>query len=158
MTLRIIVEKDLLEKTRKRLEDQFGHPPSDGDLDWALLNIKGSQFSREGSWGMFRNVRLEQAEHLRKQKRKDEALGFYLEVCYLDLNGATWANPTWNPKKGEVLLFVAEHVVKITSALGLSQDALKECFLKRAERVASTMSLPLSPADAWKKLAVELAK
>lgn len=159
--------KKLYENTRLKLATQWGKEPSEDDVEWAVLNIKSIQHAREGNWGLYRNVRHSQAEQLRRQKRFDLALEFYLEVCYLDLNGPNnnagqtaggRVIPAWDPKSAWLLApGVVDEVAGMAARLGLSNDDLKVRFLKAADR-ASTLALPVSPNSAWKKLADALAK
>ena len=73
------------EKTR--LATRFGREPSDNDVQWGLLNQELLEHVQQRNWGLFRNTKFAMAEILRKENRLPAALGGYLEVCYLDLNG-----------------------------------------------------------------------
>lgn len=153
-----LAEKQLRADIRARLAAQWGKEPSEGDVEWAVLNIKSVDTMRDGDWGLFRNVRFRQAEYLRREKRLDQALEFYLEVCYLDVNGPN-NNAAWNPKASWATPApgVVAWVVSLISQLELTPEEARERFLKAAGRM-SGVRMPVTPAAAWKKLVIEMAK
>lgn len=84
-----LAEKNRFAKEKERLTAKFaaGKPASDSDVEWSLLNKDSIKHAQEGNWGLYRNTRFAMAEFFKRRLKLKEALAFYFEVCYLDLNG-----------------------------------------------------------------------
>lgn len=80
--------KEEREAIRQRLADEFGQPPSEADVQWAVHKEDALRFARARQWGLFRNTRFEMGEMRRKEGDGMAALALFLEVCALDLTGA----------------------------------------------------------------------
>ncbi len=144
------------------LAERFGREPSDNDVQWGLLNDELLGHIQQRNWGLFRNVKLAMAEILRKEGRSTQALGFYLEVCYLDLNGPNNIGgetdsellrefPPWDPKSALSLGFTALPglAADMIRKMNLTPATVEEIFRKKAFALHTGLHLPLSPADAW---------
>lgn len=156
-------EKIKIENERQKLETKFGSPPSENDVKWALLNNDLLKNVRNGDWGLYRNNKYSMAEILRKENKLQNALMFYMEVCYLDLNGP---NNIGGIKEYGVEpfsledAFLAPGIVKrvkiLVNKLSLDPEEAKGVFIKIAHKVEKNMKLPLSPKLAWNKIENEL--
>ena len=111
--------------TKKILAQKWGKEPSVNDVKWSLANKYLLQHSQVGNWGLYRNTRLEMAEILRKEKRLEESLRTYFDVCYLDINGPTNRGglsdpgllgqyPPFDPKRS----FLAPGIIACINELG----------------------------------------
>jgi hypothetical protein len=152
------------------LAERFGREPSDNDVQWGLLNEELLNHAQHQNWGFFRNTKLTMAEILRKEGRSTQALGLYLEVCYLDLNGPNNYGgilqggkydseslrefPPWEPK-GALLLGctalpgLAADMIRKTN---LTPATVEKLFRKTASALRAGLRLPLSPAGAWPQI------
>jgi hypothetical protein len=148
-----------------KLVERFGREPSDNDVRWSLLNQELLEHIQKRNWGLFRNVKLAMADILRKEGRSSEALGFYLEVCYLDLNGPRNTEgetdsellrefPPWDPKSALSLGFTALPglATEMIQKINLTPVTVEELFRKKVSALHAGLHLPLSPADAWPQI------
>jgi uncharacterized Zn finger protein (UPF0148 family) len=157
-----LADKKRFTKEKAKLAKRFGREPSDNDVRWSQLNQQLIENARQRNWGLFRNAKFEMAEILRKEDRSTTALGFYLEVCYLDLNGPNNTGeitgrellreyPPWNPKgpTAELAPGVLERAARIIQKTDLATVTVEEIYRKRASILHTSLRLPLSPASAW---------
>ena len=82
-----ITTKKQVAEEKSLLAQQIGHYPNDLELEWQQLECSMSTHAHDQSWGLFRNAKLGMAEIRRKEGNFSEAVGLYLEVCYIDVNG-----------------------------------------------------------------------
>ena len=155
------------EKERKVLERRFGRPPPFSDVKWSLLNRELMDHAREGNWGFYRNTRMEMAKLLRKQRKDQEALQVFLEVCYLDLNGPQnlcgarggflgRKLPPFNPRDALPEPPLAFEVKELAENLSLSTPEIEEAFFRVAFENQRRLRLPVRPEAAWKKIRAPL--
>ena len=164
-----VAEKEEFAKEKEILRKRFGgKEPSDNDVKWGLLNKQLIEHAKNGDWGLYRNSRFQMAEILRGEMKLKDALGTYLEVCYLDLNGVNNTGgmrdpellkefPPFNPKD---LAFLAPGVIdlikRIVLKLGLSKDEIKQIFVAHNSRIEKSLRLPLSAENSWQSLEKEI--
>lgn len=157
-----------MEKCRERLSKKFGKSPSDMDGAWAYLNQETMRHAKQRDWGLYRNTRLSMAAILEKDEKPVEALKYYLEVCYLDLNGSQNTGGIGDPELRASLnvrdftiedAFLAPAIIDkiLEIILGLKFDENQVCqeFMKVSERNSANLKLPVSPETAWEKLSAE---
>jgi DNA-directed RNA polymerase subunit RPC12/RpoP len=157
-----------MEKCRERLAKKFGKSPSDKEVAWAYLNQETMNHTKQRDWGLYRNTRLSMAAILEKYGKAAEALKYYLEVCYLDLNGPRNTGGIEDPELRISLnvqdftiedAFLApaviDKILEIILGLKLDENQVYQEFMKVAERNNANLKLPVSPETAWKKLSVE---
>jgi hypothetical protein len=151
---------------KAKLAKRFGREPSDNDVRWSQLNEEILKHARMGDWGLFRNTKFEMGVIVRKEGRLNEALRFYLEVCYLDLNGPSNTGgynddrellrqyPPWNPNGSiaELAPGVLECVSKIIEETNLDHDSVEMKFLECTSSLQTSLKLPLSPHNAWPQI------
>ncbi len=160
-----LAEKKRFAETKIVLTNRFSQTPSDNDVRWGLLNQELLEHMKQRNWGLFRNTKFGMAELLRKENRLTEALGFYLEVCYLDLNGPRNVGgqtdarllrefPPWNSNGPSVFLApgVLDRITRIIQKGGLASDVVEEIYQKNTSALCKSLRLPLSPATAWPKI------
>jgi len=159
---------------RVKLSKRFGVAPSDNDVRWSLLNRELLEHSAKLNFGFFRNTKLAMAEILRKEARLREALEVYLEISYLDLNGPNNLGglirnaradskllrefPPWNPDKSIASLApgILSRTEQIIAKTKLTPAMVEDVFSKRASVLYGSLHLPLSPSDAWPRIAQAL--
>jgi DNA-binding MarR family transcriptional regulator len=111
---------------------------------------------QRGSWGSYRTVRFEMGKQLRKESKFAEALPIYLEVFYLDINGAEPDfKGVWRPDLGYAASDIVKEIQRIVKKLALSRAGTNEVFFYN-ERVQTRLKLPISVSQAWSKLENEL--
>jgi len=164
-----VAEKEEFAKEKEILRKRFGgKEPSDNDVKWGLLNKQLIEHAKNGDWGLYRNSRFQMAEILRGEMKLKDALGTYLEVCYLDLNGVNNTGgmrdpellkefPPFNPKE---LAFLAPGVMdlikRIVLKLNLSKEEIKQIFVEHNSRIEKSLRLPLSAENSWQSLDKEI--
>ncbi len=160
-----LAEKRRFAEEKVKLAKRFGREPSDNDVRWGLLNQELIEHARQQNWGLFRNAKFEMTEILRKEDRSPDALGFYLEICYLDLNGPNNTGgttdrellreyPPWNPKDptADLAPGILDRAARIIQKANLTPVAIEEIYNKRASVLYTSLRLPLSPASAWPQI------
>ena len=130
---------------------------SNNNQEWKKLNKEAFNAINNCNWGLYSNARFNMWEILKKEGKLKEALTTYMEVCYLDLNGAT---NTWNisdpkllkkypPFDYKNLSFLApgilERIKKIMKKLQLTEKNIKKQFIKNNNKIYKNLKLPLSP-------------
>lgn len=166
-----LAEQKRFDDRKELLRKKFGgKEPSENDVRWGLLNEDLLEYAKSEQWGLYRNIRFQMAEILSKENKLKDALHMYLEVCYLDLNGAT-NMPT--DEKGNVihdpkyfkpfdpeLRFLAPGVIdlikRIVLKLNLNKDEVKQIFIEHNSRSEKSLRLPISTEEAWSSLDKEL--
>lgn len=164
-----VANKKLFADEKEKLRMRFGQEPRENDVHWSLLNQKLIEYARYQNWGLFRNVKFEMGEILRKEGRSHAALGLYFEVCYLDLNGPrnvagiTDRNllreyPPWDPKSpaADLAPGVIERAARIINKANLPAAVAEEIYHKRAFDLYTSLHLPLPPPEAWVKIEIAL--
>ena len=147
---------------KAKLAKRFGREPSDNDVRWSQLNQELIEHARRRNWGLFRNAKFEMAEILRKEGKQTDALGLYLEVCYLDLNGPNNTNgitdlellgeyPPWNPNAptADLAPGILDRAFRTMEKAEMDRASVEELYIKRASMLHDSFCLPLMPAAAW---------
>jgi len=148
------------------LSRKFGRPPSTSDVEWAILNDDSLEHAKQMDWGYYRNARFAMAEVLSKEARLEQALNFYLEVCYLDLNGPSNCGgirdpqirkdfPLFNPKDGMLAPGVLGRIHDIVDKTEGQFTITEDRFMKVAIPIYNSLRLPLAPDKAWAKFRCE---
>lgn len=146
------------------LTKRFGKKPSVNDVKWGLLNKDLIKHSQKMSMGLYRNTTFEMAEILKKEKKLKQALGYYLEVCYMDLNGpknlAYTASSSFSEAFDPTIGFFAPGIVyrikKILEKLNLGQSDFEEIFFDTTGKIYKSMKLPLAPEKCLEELWIKL--
>jgi len=165
-----IDKKEKFKAEKESLKEQFGKMPSDNDVKWRILNKELMENAQSMDFGLYRNTRFNMGEILRKENRLKPALGTYLEVCYIDLNGPNNRGsllssstellkefPPFTPKDGAFLApGVIDRIKKIIKKLDANEDTTKKTFFEASEKIHKTLKLPLKPETCWATLWKEL--
>ena len=157
-----VAEKEEFAKQKEILRKRFGgKEPSDNDVRWGLLNKQIIESAKNSNWGLYRNAKFQMGEILRNEMKPKEALKYYFEVCYLDLNGPRNIVSEQFPSfDADSLGFLAPGVVdrinKIVQKMNLSKDEIKHIFIESNLRSEKSLRLPLSTEQAWLLLDKEL--
>jgi uncharacterized Zn finger protein (UPF0148 family)/ribosomal protein L40E len=86
-------DRQRFENIRKAIREKYGSEVPKKihralhDVRWSSYNREGLECVRKSNFGMFRNTRLRMAQMMQEEGKYKRALEFYLEVCYIDLNG-----------------------------------------------------------------------
>ena len=137
---------------------------SDTDSDWHRLNQKRSDHAAARKWARYRNDILRMAQLRGRQGRLEDALVTYLELCYIDVNGAqnpaaAWGMPSddFDPERSFGLgPLIVQRVQGLARELGYDETRMKVEFLATASALHRSLSLPVTPEDAWSALRAEL--
>lgn len=136
----------------------------DDDPDWQRLNQKREDYAAARKWARYRNVILRMAQLRGRQGRLEDALVTYLELCYIDLNGAqnpaaAWGMPShdFDPERSFGLgPLIVKRVQGMARELGYDEARIRVDFLASASALHRSLSLPVTPEDAWSALRAEL--
>lgn len=160
----LLADKQRFAEVKAALSKQFGKEASDQDVRWSILNQNAMRHATQHKWGFYRCDRFDMGEHLKKEGKDKQALLFFLEVCYLDLNGPNNIGtddpeilrefPAWNPQEAtdDLAPGVLNRASSIITALGLNAAEVEEMYLKQTSKLHKNLRLPLHPADAWPKI------
>ena len=139
------------------LHQRFGKPPSDSDIAWRLLNQDLITHGAVGNWALYRETRFRMGELLHAEGELKAALLTYLEVCYLDLNGArdrgrhvhpphaSTEFPVPIPKKAKLGGTLLERCLELAGSLHLNGPDLGEWFYRAAAQPYRDLRLPIDP-------------
>ena len=157
------------EEEKAKLAKRFGRAPSNNDVQWSLLNQELVEHAAQQDWGLFRNTRSEMGKILLKESKFTEALGRFLEVSYLDLNGPRNCGgitdkellrefPPWDPADptAELAPAIVDWAASIICDGKLTLDTVEELYWTKATALYASLLLPLNPAKAWPKIMKEL--
>ncbi|MDD3978178.1 MAG: hypothetical protein PHI15_08520 [Methanomicrobium sp.] len=160
--------KTRFENKKAQLTNQFGYEPKENDIKWALFNEDRIYFAGDGKYGLYRNTTMYMANQLNKEKRFSDALNFYLEVCYWDINEPTnegyfYTDPKiiaqhridfgneLEPMNPKIPPAIIEYIKKIQKTETINIDDLKARFIQITKRITahSNMKPPITPEKAW---------
>lgn len=132
---------------------------SDADLAWRALVQKGLEQVKNLDLGMYRCTRLDMALHLRKEGRYHDALRYFLEVSYLDVNEPeNGGHKLWSPSISLLAPKVLEWTLEMADACELELDGLEGTFLDVGGKQYSALKPPIAPGKAWPKVRKALEK
>ena len=153
-------EKKAFENERASQAKRFGCAPSENDVKWALLNKQLTEYALKGDWGFYRNTKLQMADILRKEKKLKNALYFYLDVFYLDLNGPNNMGgtsprllkefPPFRPNEAMIAPGILKRILSIVKQLELDTKETEILFKDMVKEQYSFIDLPISAEKAWK--------
>ncbi|HTP02466.1 MAG TPA: hypothetical protein VMJ64_13920 [Anaerolineales bacterium] len=137
--------------------------PND-DSEWQRLDRQRNDFAAAHKWARYRNITLRMAQLRGRQGRLEDSLVTYLELCYIDINGAQNAGAAWgvpihdfDPDRAFGLgPLIVRRVNGLARDLGYDQARLKVEFLATASVLHRSLSLPVTPEDAWQTLRYEI--
>jgi hypothetical protein len=167
-----LAEQERFSSKREELRKRFGDKePSENDIQWNLLNEDLLENVKKEQWGLYRNTRLQMAKILSKENRLKDALGIYLDICYLDLNGVTnmpldengnvvyseYLKP-FNSEFKFLAPGIIEIIKKVVQKLGIEREEIREMYLNSAEVQKKSTQAPLNPIDTLSELEGELFK
>lgn len=148
-----------LEKEKKILRNKFaGKEPSNADVIWAILNKRIIEEASSGNYGLYRNGLFDMAEIARGEFRLKQALQFYFEVCYFDLNGSNNAHPPFDPTRSALAPMVIYDIQKIINRLDIYKNEIRTIFIEHNLKMYGSWKLPLSPDQCWSELEKEIYK
>ena len=163
------LDEEEMEKCRKRLAEKFGKSPSDMDVAWAYLHQEAIRHAKKRDWGLYRNTRLSMAAILEKDEKPAEALKYYLEVCYIDLNGPQNTGGIEEPELRASLNIqdfaiedaflapaVIDKILEIILGLKIDETQVYQAFMHVAARNDANLKLSVSPEEAWKKISDQI--
>lgn len=156
----ISLKNELFKNKKETISENFGHTPSDSDVNWGLLNDERLKHAQDGNWGLYRNTTLRMGDFVKKEKRYTHALNFYFETCYLDINGPNNNAINLNierftPDLHSLAPGVINLIIKMKNNLNISNDELESMFLAHTKIIQQSLKLPISPQTAWDKLKSE---
>lgn len=143
------------EQVKAQLIIKRGSEPSGGDIRWELAKKRLLEYVRNGDWGLYRDTKVEMAQQLQGEGKLRQALGTYLEVCYLDANGpCNRGAKRFDPSQASIAPAIIRQVQELSRGLGLRPDEVKGLFIEAANIYHD--GLPVDSAKAWEQILPEL--
>jgi predicted RNA-binding Zn-ribbon protein involved in translation (DUF1610 family) len=131
---------------RANLPSQF----SDADVQWRVLNDDLLMYAKSGDMYSYQQTRFAQAEHLREEGNLGQALDFYLDAAYLNINGpqsepsTKWLPETYFAPQGIAI----DYVRSLCERLNISYDKALTEHVRLATASEKSLKLPVKWADA----------
>lgn len=163
-----LAQRKLFHDTKAELT-RDGVEPSDSLVSYHLLDREAMENAKLLQMGLYRNAKLGMADILRKDGQFENALGQYLAVCYIDLNGPSNTgtftdqsgrrtslvgkdNPPWDPQRwGDIYPVIMGRVERLIEKTGFDKAKTREAFMHGASSVEG-LQPPISAEDAWRKM------
>jgi hypothetical protein len=153
---------------RELLKEKLGGKnPKKENVQWSLLNESLMEHLKNGEMGLYRNVKLDMAQILKKEGKLKEALKAYLGICYLDLNGPI--NDVvkdeqgniieinlFNPDFGDLAPGIIKEIKRIVEQEGLEKNKVKEIYFEFNSKIKKSTKAPLDLDDCFKKTEKEI--
>lgn|GEM_PF-2715443 len=114
---------------------------------WVVANEIAIQYARKTKWLSYRNTRLSMGDILFREGQKEKAVGFYLSVCFLDLNGPN-DDGTYNTDGASLKKGVLQTIRKLTEELGMDDETVKDTYLS-VSQLEKNRFMPLTPEETW---------
>lgn len=143
---------------------------TESDKKWREFNQSLMQEAQKMNWGLYRNIRFEMAESLKKENKLQNALETYLEVLYLDQNGPNNREsikndtqllrefPPFDPSSVFIAPGIVDRVRILEKKLKITLNEIREIFLKHNQQIKEALRTPTTPEEAWRKIEPELTK
>lgn len=158
-----LANRNRVSEEKTRLAKRLGREPSDNEVSWSILNQELMEHATQQNWGLFRNAKCGMAEILRKESQLDRALGAYLELCYIDLNGPCNRGgvpeellreyPPWDTKHlGELAPGILKLISKIIKETKTSRSDVQALFFDRATKIKESLRLSVDVTKAWRQV------
>jgi len=142
-------------KSKEILRKRFGKEPSENDVKWAILNNKLLEHITKKEFGLYRNVKLDMAEFLRKENNLKDSLLTYFEICYLDLNGSSNSG-YFSLDLAFLAPGIIERIQRLIKFLKLNEKETEKLFFQKCKLIENNMKLPLDTKKGWLELREEL--
>lgn len=138
------------------------------DTQWRQFNTDLLLHAQRMNWSNYRMTRYDMAEFLRNEGKLQNALETYLEVCYLDLNGAENRErikddpemlkqfPAFDPKLSFLAPAVIRRIKSIIKKLKLEISSIRDLFSTHNTKIQQNLNLPVSVDSCWKILEKEI--
>lgn len=152
---------------RDQLRVRFGgKEPSDGDVEWAILNEDSMAAATLGQWGKYADLGCQMGRRLFREKKYEDAIRQALISGYVQVNGPVDDYTMEGAKRpssfapGELGDLRASSAADLLDdcCAALSEDPRRyqEQFLTEADQMAKSGIFPLKPKKAWARFAKQL--
>ncbi len=157
-------KKNEYEEDRRKLKKKFGKEPSENDIQWSLQNKQLLKHASQYMWGLYRNNYLKMTEILIKEKKTSQALSFYLNILYLDINGASNTAkdmvdiaPPFDLSMKMIAPGIIAATANLINELELTESAVKTEFIKTTSLLYKNIKIiPMKPKESWLEIKDEL--
>ena len=150
-----LAEKNRKKELQEELTKKWGEAPSPEDVQWGLWNQDLISHAGQRDWGLYRNTKLQMAQSAEKRKKNKEALLMYMDVMYLDACGPGNSGLGWNVRDRMYLPYIADRIENLCKKESIAEVQLVEEYKGRAEKLQSSLKLPIDFASAWPKFKKE---
>ena len=123
---------------------------------WVKANDMAIRYANNSKWLSFRNTRLSMGDIAYRDGHLERALGFYLAVCFIDLNGPD-DEESFDLQRASLRQSVLQSIREITKELSIEKDALKDLYISKSTPEKNRF-MPLTPEETWDTFLSEYIK
>ena len=150
----------ILTTTSQNLQKTLEKEPTIVEILWEINSQIAQENLKKGMFEQYRYSTLFFADILTYDSRDLEAMGFLLQVIFLDLNGVSNSGTVkgrkpFNLKSAGKAIDLLTEVRVIRTKLNLAMDEVESVFMKSAEEVCSAfkpITPPLSSEEVWSQI------
>ncbi|PKL60544.1 MAG: hypothetical protein CVV33_02115, partial [Methanomicrobiales archaeon HGW-Methanomicrobiales-4] len=150
----------VLTTTSEHLKSTLQRDPTIVEILWEINSQKAQENLEKGMFEQYRYSTLFFADIMTYDSRDIDAMGFLLQVIYLDINGVSnsgnvKSRKPFNQKSVGKAVDLLTEVRVIKTKLNLTIDAVEKEFLMSAEKVCSVFKPvipPVPPQEVWAQI------
>ncbi|MFH0968541.1 MAG: hypothetical protein V1862_12735 [Methanobacteriota archaeon] len=150
----------VLTSTSEHLKITLQKDPTIFEILWEINSQKARENLEKGMFEQYRYSTLFFADIMTYDSRDLEAMGFLLQVIFLDINGVSNSGnikgrKPFNQKSVGKAVDLLNEVRVIKTKLNLTMDVVETVFMKSAEDVCAAfkpVTPPVAPNDVWDQI------
>lgn len=140
------------------------------DKKWRGFNQSLIREAQKMNWGLYRNIRFEMAEFLKREGKLQNSLETYLEVLYLDQNGPENREsikdnpdllrefPMFDSNTAFIAPGIVDQVRIFAKKLEMTLVEIKQIFIPHNQRIRQALKTPITAEMAWANIESKLSK
>jgi len=144
------------------LKSKWGFEPEDRDVFWQLINKYRINMASSKAWGLYRNATHRMAEFLALEGKLESSLDLYIEVHYIDTNGAGNSGQFHNDETTSEYNFsdlapaLVAKTLDIKEQLNLTDEEFKDRYIKISSITKQSLQFPIESKKSWFKFEKEM--
>ncbi|MBN9653872.1 SAP domain-containing protein [Halobacillus sp. GSS1] len=107
---------------------KLDYNPGNGDISWALFQQAYMDYAEKRKYGLMRNVILNKAMQLEREKKNETALFHYIRVFIFDTSGLQNSRYLEHPKYAMIPQPMGRFVKQLSEKLEMDESGLREHF------------------------------
>jgi len=136
------------------------------EKNWKELNQELTQAATDNNWASYRCTKFDMAQFLENENKILNALEYYAEVLYLDVNGPQnmpciigdviginrESFLKFNPENAFVAPAIIESIRILSEKENIQENEFEKLFYRVNENLYRTIQPPINPKTAWQKI------